>query len=47
MTGAAGYLFFQAIDPAAGAELWRSDGTLTGTVQVADIYPGPSRLLSQ
>ncbi len=25
-----------------GAELWKSDGTLAGTVLVKDIYPGPS-----
>lgn len=34
-------LFFSAETAAAGSELWRSDGTLVGTVPVKDIYPGP------
>jgi ELWxxDGT repeat protein len=34
-------LFFSAETPASGRELWKSDGTITGTVQVADIKPGP------
>lgn len=32
--------FFLAATPAAGDELWVSDGTLTGTYMVKDIYPG-------
>ena len=33
-------LFFSADDGSSGSELWKSDGTAEGTVQVADIYPG-------
>jgi ELWxxDGT repeat protein len=35
-----GTLFFQASDGISGTELWKSDGTETGTEQVADILPG-------
>ena len=35
-----GPLFFILSDVAAGAELWKSDGTVAGTVRVADIAPG-------
>jgi ELWxxDGT repeat protein len=34
-------LFFVAVDPASGEELWKSDGTAAGTVVVKDIQPGP------
>jgi ELWxxDGT repeat protein len=35
--------FAAAISSAAnGIELWRSDGTITGTALFADLYPGPS-----
>lgn len=34
-------IYFTATDNAGGTELWRSDGTLAGTVRVADIEPGP------
>jgi large repetitive protein len=37
-----GTLLFQADDGAAGAELWKTDGTAPGTVQVADLAPGPN-----
>jgi ELWxxDGT repeat protein len=37
-----GPLFFILSDVAAGAELWKSDGTTAGTVRVADIAPGPA-----
>jgi ELWxxDGT repeat protein len=35
-----GTLFFQASDGTHGYELWRSDGTATGTQMVSDIKPG-------
>ena len=37
-----GTLFFAADDGVHGSELWRSDGTETGTVLVTDINPGAS-----
>jgi len=33
-------LFFSANDGLTGEELWKSDGTAAGTVQVADVRPG-------
>ncbi len=42
-----GTLFFGATDGASGRELWKSDGTATGTVQVADINPGAGDSLPQ
>ncbi len=35
-----GYLFFAASDGISGQELWKTDGTAEGTVQVADINSG-------
>src|SRR5262249_3502238 len=35
-----GTLYFSAADAASGLELWRSDGTMNGTVLVQDIAPG-------
>jgi ELWxxDGT repeat protein len=35
-------LFFLADDGVTGTELWKSDGTPAGTVQVKDIYEGPN-----
>ena len=35
-----GTLFYQAFDPHGGYELFRSDGTSSGTYMVKDIYPG-------
>jgi ELWxxDGT repeat protein len=35
-----GTLFFVGSDPTAGRELWKSDGTESGTVRVRDIYTG-------
>jgi len=33
-------LYFAATDGSSGVELWRSDGTDTGTMRIADIAPG-------
>lgn len=35
-----GELFFSAEDQTDGAELWKTNGTTSGTVQVVDIVPG-------
>ena len=35
------YLYFSADDGPRGVELWRSDGTASGTRIVADIGSGP------
>jgi ELWxxDGT repeat protein len=35
-----GGIYFQVTSEAQGAELWKSDGTAAGTVQVKDIYAG-------
>jgi ELWxxDGT repeat protein len=35
-----GRVYFAACDLAAGCELWKSDGTESGTVRVKDIDPG-------
>ena len=37
------YLYFAACDRKLGTELWRSDGTRTGTRLVKDIHPGADR----
>jgi ELWxxDGT repeat protein len=34
-------LYFAATDGATGVELWSTDGSEAGTVQAADIHPGP------
>ncbi len=36
-----GNLLFVAEDPIHGRELWKTNGTKTGTYMVADIFPGP------
>ncbi|WP_182864638.1 ELWxxDGT repeat protein [Stieleria mannarensis] len=42
LTNIDGVLFFVADDPNSGVELFRSDGTSGGTVQVADLNPNGS-----
>lgn len=37
-----GALYFMGCDSAAGCELWKTDGTLGGSVRVANINPGSS-----
>jgi uncharacterized delta-60 repeat protein len=39
-TELSGVAYFAADDGSSGVELWKSDGTAAGTVQVKDIYPG-------
>ena len=34
------FLFFQGYDPASGLELYRTDGTVEGTLLLKDIHPG-------
>src|SRR5205807_664442 len=41
MTLVNGQVFFTALDPVTGVELWKTDGTPEGTVLVKDINPGP------
>lgn len=38
----AGVLYFSANDGIHGRELWRTDGTASGTYMVVDIVPGPA-----
>src|SRR5262249_56871182 len=40
LTAVDGTLFFAANDGVHGTELWKSDGTESGTVLVKDIRPG-------
>ena len=42
LTSVKGTLFFTANDGTSGVELWKSDGTGSGTVLVKDIFPGTS-----
>lgn len=41
-TMAGGLLYFAGTSAAEGEELWRSDGTLNGTIPVAELLPGIS-----
>ena len=38
-------LYFRAFDPVHGIELWRSDGTETGTYRLTNINPGSGNSL--
>ncbi|MBX3414754.1 MAG: hypothetical protein KF708_18850 [Pirellulales bacterium] len=40
LTNVNGMLYFKAFDEVHGTELWKSDGTVAGTVRVKDIRPG-------
>ena len=40
LTNLNGTLFFAATDSAGGRELWKSNGTVAGTVMVKDIHQG-------
>src|SRR5690349_9755985 len=40
LTALNGFLIFSANGGGKGRELWRSDGTATGTVRVLDVRPG-------
>jgi ELWxxDGT repeat protein len=40
LTSVGDTLFFAALSPEAGRELWKTDGTVAGTGMVADIRPG-------
>jgi len=42
LTNVSGTLYFAANDGTHGTELWKSDGTVSGTVLVKDIYSGTS-----
>lgn len=37
-----GYLYFSAEDAVHGIEIWRTDGTSSGTSLLTDLYPGPA-----
>jgi ELWxxDGT repeat protein len=41
LTRAGGSVYFAATTPAHGTELWKTDGTASGTVIVKDSVPGP------
>src|SRR5436309_9676959 len=41
LVAAGGRVYFPARTDASGTELWTSDGTAFGTIQVADLCPGP------
>lgn len=41
LTDVGGTLFFTAREESSGWELWKSDGSVTGTARIKDIVPGP------
>jgi ELWxxDGT repeat protein len=41
LLGAGGKVYFHALTPTEGGELWVTDGTLQGTQLVQDLIPGP------
>ena len=45
LTAVGNTLYFQADDGTNGSELWKSDGTASGTVMVKDIHSGSSTVL--
>jgi ELWxxDGT repeat protein len=45
LTPVQGTLYFAATDGVTGVELWQSDGTEAGTIQVSDIHPGPGNAM--
>ena len=47
LTAIGNTLYFRASDGTNGAELWKSDGTASGTVMVQDIYSGSSGDLNE
>jgi ELWxxDGT repeat protein len=46
LTGSNHQVIFMANDGVSGLELWRSDGTISGTFQLKDIRPGPGSSLN-
>ncbi|MBK8835881.1 MAG: hypothetical protein IPO29_13880 [Anaerolineae bacterium] len=42
LTAANGLLYFSADDGTHGYELWRSNGLITGTLMISDVFSGPS-----
>jgi ELWxxDGT repeat protein len=42
VTALGGAVYFMGFTPAAGFEIWKSDGTDAGTYMVKDINPGPT-----
>ena len=42
LTNVNGVVYFRGADQNAGWELWKTDGTATGTALVTDVWPGPN-----
>ena len=45
LTAIGSELYFTANDGAIGSELWKSDGTSSGTVDITDLNPGGDGVL--